>query len=422
MNPLWWVVLAATALSGFFALNGIALQSFRRVKLEEAFAGPGGGRRLDRLDRHLASLKMSVSFCRAISNLVLVVAIMYLFDPAHKGLASAVQATALAGGILAVFGVAVPGAWASYAGEKVLSVTLEILFAVRYILYPVVLLMQGVGFLIRRLAGADGEEPTDGESARQEILQVASEGRAEGAVDADEVEMIASIIEFGQTQAGEIMTPRTDIFALPVDMPLEQACENISAAAHTRVPVFQGDLDNIVGVVYVKDLLGVVGKSPPATLRSILRKPFFVPESKRLDDLLTEFKARKVHLAIVLDEYGGTAGLITVEDVVEEIVGEIDDEYDLTEPALMQRIDEQTSEVDGRMYVDDLNDAMDLNIPDDRDYTTVAGMVFSELGYVPSPGEKLDAFGAKFTVLAADNRKITRLRVERLEQSQEREV
>ncbi|MBL7221708.1 MAG: CBS domain-containing protein, partial [Phycisphaerae bacterium] len=137
----------------------------------------------------------------------------------------------------------------------------------------------------------------------------------------------------------------------------------------------------------------------------------FVPETKALDDLLKEFKARKVHIAVVLDEYGGTAGIVTIEDVIEEIVGEITDEYDQSEPVLMQRIDERTIEADGRMYIDDLNDALDLEIPEDAGYDTVAGLVFSELGYIPRVDETLRAYGADFAVLAADERKITRLRV-----------
>jgi len=144
----------------------------------------------------------------------------------------------------------------------------------------------------------------------------------------------------------------------------------------------------------------------------VMRGPYFVPETKPLDDLLREFKARKVHLAVALDEYGGTAGLVSIEDVLEEIVGDIADEYDQAEPALMRRLDERSAEVDGRMYVDDLNDALGLHLPEDEDYDTVAGLVFSEIGYVPTIDEAIETHGVKFTILAADERKITRLRVD----------
>ena len=164
-------------------------------------------------------------------------------------------------------------------------------------------------------------------------------------------------------------------------------------------------------MLYAKDMLRLIGAGESIAIEDLVRKPFFVPETKALDDLLKEFKVRMVHIAIVLDEYGGTAGMVTIEDVLEEIVGEIADEYDQSEEDMMQRIDDRTIEADGRMYIDDLNDALDLEIPEDAGYDTVAGLVFSELGYIPQVDETLQAFGADFAVLAADDRKITRLRV-----------
>ena len=413
MNPLVWVVVATAALSCFFSLAGSALRGFRRVQLEEAFAGANRQQRLDLLARHLQPLQLTVSFTRVLSNLVLVVAMLSLFG-SYGSFAGTLGAILTAGAILAVFGVAIPQAWAAHAGERVLAATLGVLLVVRYALAPVTAVMAWFDLPIRRLSGVVEEEDENGDAAKQEILQAASEGQAEGAVDADELHMIESVMEFSETQAGEIMTPRTDIFALPIDTPFTAAVEKIVSAGHTRVPVYDGDLDNIIGVLYAKDLL----KQDPAsaTVRSMLRKAYFVPETKPLDDLLKQFKARKVHLAIVLDEYGGTAGLVTVEDVVEEILGDIADEYDRTASAPMQRIDERTVEVDGRFYIDELNDALDLELPEDEDYDTVAGFVFSELGYIPTVGEEFESHDARFTVLAADERKITRLKVELLEE------
>jgi CBS domain containing-hemolysin-like protein len=404
-------VPAATALSAFLALNGIALSSPSWVKLEKAF-GQKGAKRLERLERHLHSLKLTVSFGRSLANLVLVVCLLYLFNQGQLRAWPTIQAALVAGAIIAFFGVALPNAWASYSGEKVLAATLEILLALRYALYPVVAVMAALDLPIRRLAGASEQPRQENQAVRDEILQAVSEGQAEGAVQPEEGQMIASVIGFADKQAGQIMTPRTDIYALPAGTPCAQAARMLAEGGHSRVPVYDDDLDNVIGILYAKDLLGLVGGGPPPTsLRSVMRKPYFVPQTKGLDDLLKEFKVRKVHLAVVLDEFGGTAGLVTIEDVVEEIVGEIADEYDVPEPALMHRVDAATADVDGRMYVDDLNEAMGLEIPP-GDYTTVAGFVFSELGYIPTPGEMLIAHGAKFTVLAADERKITRLRVE----------
>jgi CBS domain containing-hemolysin-like protein len=294
------------------------------------------------------------------------------------------------------------------------------LMILRYALTPVVAVMQAFDAPIRRLSGAD-DRPQDADVARQEILQAATLGRAEGAVDAEDVRMIESVVRFGARQAGEIMTPRTEVFALPAGTAWADACRMINAAGHTRVPMYDGDLDNIIGVLYAKDLLADVGNAKAADLRKLARKPYFVPQSKRLDDLLREFKVRKVHIAVVLDEYGGTAGLVTFEDVLEEIVGDISDEYDRPERAMMKRLDAATAEADGRTTIDELNRAMGLEVPDDADYATVAGLLFAELGYIPKAGETVDAHAARFTVLAADDRRIIRVKVQKLPKAKKQE-
>lgn len=408
--PYLWVVLGCTALTIFFSLVSISLRTFRRVQMEEAFkADPA---RLEMFERHLAALRLTASFCRSLVNLLLVVGLLYLFEAPGNGWWPLLGAVAVAGAIIAIFALAIPNAWASHAGEKVLAATLPLLLFIRFALYPVIATMMAFETPIRRLSGISDTPADEEETVKQEILHAATEGQAEGTIEPEEVQMIESVMEFADTRAGEIMTPRTDIFALPVETPWAEACHQAAGAGHSRVPVYDGDLDNIIGILYAKDLLQHVGRNEKIALRAIIRKPFFVPQTKPLDDLLREFKARKVHIAVVLDEYGGTAGLVTIEDVLEEIVGEIADEYDLAEPALMKRIDEKTAEVDGRMYIDDLNDAMGLHIPEDEDYDTIAGFVFSELGYIPTPGETLESSGAKFTVLAANERKISRLRVD----------
>jgi len=413
VDPLFWVVLGATALSGFFSLASYALRGFRRAQLEEVFEGPSGRKRLATMEAHLTPLRLTSSLCRALANLALVVAMIYLLDGAHSA-SRAVGATLAAGVIIAVISVGIAHAWAAYAAERILAAALPILMVLRWALWPVIVVMMAFDVPIRRLAGADGKSNDNGDNAKQEILQAATEGRAEGAVEQEEVEMIESVMEFGDTDAGKIMTPRTDIFALPVETPWHDACRAVFEAGHTRVPVYDGGLDNIIGVLYAKDLLQYFQRDESVTTRQIMRKPFFVPETKALDDLLREFRRRKVHLSIVLDEYGGTAGLVTIEDVLEEIVGDISDEYDEPEAPDISRVDEQTIEVDGRVHIDDVNDVLDLEIPEDEDYDTLAGFVVSDLGYIPAVDETLEACAAKFTVLDADERKIMRLRVEAL--------
>ena len=421
MGSVIWVVVGATALSCFFALASHALRVTRRVQLEEAFSGAAGRKQLELLGRHLGALRLTAAFLRVLCNLIITAGLLHLFD-AWAGWLSMGAALAVALAVISLFSVVIPQAWASYAGEKVLRATLGLLLGCRYALWPVVSVMAAFDLPIRRLSGVTDDRRGNGEeAAKAEILQAATDGAAEGAVDAAEVEMIESVMEFGDTHAGEIMTPRTDIFAVPVDTPWQQACEQIVQAGHTRVPVYEGDIDHIIGVLYAKDLLQLVAHDRQKTLHEIMREPYFVPETKPLDDLLREFKRRKVHIAVVLDEYGGTAGIATIEDLLEEIVGEISDEYDPDEPEEMRRVDDQVVEIDARMRIDDLNDALELDLPEDEDYDTVAGFVFSELGYIPKVGEKLESHHARFAVLAADERKITRLRIERLQAVAEEE-
>ncbi len=406
------ILVISAAASGFFALAGYSMGVYRRPHMEHPPREGDNLRRLQRIEAYLSELRLTAWFCWSAANLVLVITCMYIFGAPGGGIGYTVLAAVVAALIIAIAGLAVPYSWALHGGERVILSISPVLMVLRFVLYPVVRAMSAVQVPVRRMLGVNGDEE-NGRSAKQEIIHAATEGRAEGAVDAEEVRMIKSVIEFGETHAAEIMTPRTDVFALPAEMSWQEACGKVIEAGHTRVPVYQGDLDNVVGVLYAKDMLRYYRQHEQPTVRQIMRKCYFLPETKPLDDLLREFKARKVHIAVVLDEYGGTAGLVTIEDVLEEIVGEITDEYDRAEPVLMSRIDDRSAEVDGRMYIDDLNEAMDLRIPEEEHYDTVAGFLFSELGYIPKAGETLKTHGAEFTIIDADERKIKNIRVQR---------
>lgn len=410
VDPAVGIAAAAALLSGFFALENYSLRTFSRARLEEVLGA--GRRRRELLDAHLDPLRLAMSWSRSLANLVLVAAVVHVFCRESLTWGNLAAAVAVAGLIIAVAGVGIPHAWANSAAERVLARTWPVLLALRYLLYPVIFLMQVFEVPIQRLIGE--EKRNDDETAKQEILQAASEGQAEGAVDAEEVDMIESVMEFGETDAAAIMTPRTEMFALPAETPWAEAAEQIHRRGHTRVPIYRDSLDNIIGILYAKDMLRHVGGGEAPPIERLARKPFFVPATKRLDDLLREFKRRKVHLAVVLDEYGGTAGLVSIEDVLEEIVGEISDEYDRPEEDPIRPVDETTVEVEGRLRVAELNDALELQLPEDEDYDTVAGFAVAHLGYIPSEGETFAARGAEFTVLRADERKIIRLRVKKL--------
>jgi CBS domain containing-hemolysin-like protein len=183
------------------------------------------------------------------------------------------------------------------------------------------------------------------------------------------------------------------------------------------VPVYEDNIDKVIGLVYAKDLLTQIGKdSAEFKLRDKIRQAYFVPETKQLRVLLHEFQNRKLHIAVVLDEYGGTAGIVTIEDILEELVGEITDEYEETPAEPVKKIDEDTIEADARTYIDDLNDEFELNLPEDEDYDTVGGFVFSRLGYIPKTDESFDYENLKFTIASAEARRIRRIKIRKVTQ------
>ncbi len=411
----YWIVIASTLASALVSLNSYALWSHSRAKLGEMFPAHRGRVRMDWLEENLESLQIALGLCQLACAALVSMSFLELLREPGQALSIATMLWALGAtvALLGVFNVAIPCFLATLRPESVLRRCFVMLVVVRWLLWPITAPLMLMYTPILRLIGEN--EPTDEdaeEDARAEIIQAADDAHAEGAMDADEVDMIESVLDFSDTDATEIMTPRTDLFALDAATAFQTAIDEVCLHGHTRVPVFHETIDNIVGILYAKDLLAHVS-APPATIEAIARKPWFVPETKPLDDLLAEFKARKVHLAVVLDEYGGTAGLVSIEDVLEEIVGEISDEFDDAEPQLVRRLTANSLEVDGRLRVDELNDELDMELPEDEDYDTVAGYVVAQLGYIPTNGEILRSHNAEFTVVDADERKIVTLLVKR---------
>jgi len=310
-----------------------------------------------------------------------------------------------------LFGVWIPTAWARYGGDRYLAVILPLLDLARRANRPLRVVADLVDEVVRRLAGAPREAQNQSEQIEIEIMDAVSHGETAGAVDPAERAMIKSVMVLDETSVGEIMTPRTDVVAIDVGQSYEQTRALAVTVGHSRIPVYEESIDHIVGVLYVKDLLRA-DDAGSFSLRSMMRGVTFVPETKDLASLLREFQANRVHIAIVVDEYGGTAGLVTFEDILEELVGEITDEHD-PEPAAppIQRIDDKTADVDARVRVEELNEQLDLDLPEDDAYDTVGGYVFSKLGRIPSIGETLTEGGVKIVVTEAEERSIGRLRV-----------
>ncbi|MFZ1701490.1 MAG: hemolysin family protein [Pyrinomonadaceae bacterium] len=247
-------------------------------------------------------------------------------------------------------------------------------------------------------------------------------GEAEGIIEGKERELIETMVEFSETRAGEIMTPRTEICGLPVESTVKEARDRILEEKYSRLPVYRDTIDNIEGIVYVRDLLQSWAEGKESMpVSEILRDTLFVPETKTAAELLKNMQASHVQIAIVIDEYGGVAGLITVEDILEEIVGEIEDE-DTGQEEIIEIVEGTDGywDVLGSTEIDKIERLVDLEL-EDEDYTTIAGLVTSEAGYVPKAGEKLDLRGMAVEILKADEKRITLLRLRKAEPPKEDE-
>ncbi len=246
----------------------------------------------------------------------------------------------------------------------------------------------------------------------EEIQDLMSEGQARGLISNEESEMVQGVLDLKDTTAYSIMIPRTEVVSIPFGLSLTEAIHLVRECGHTRIPVYNNTIDEVAGILHAKDLLRLWGKEPDFKIpMEFLRKPHFVSHNQKVSDVLRELKEKKTHLAIVTDEYGGTAGIITTEDILEEIVGEIMDEHD-SERRLLTVIDENTLTVDARLEVEKLEDHFDMTLPE-GDYESVGGFVIHLLGRIPRVNEKVNFKDLEMTVQSADSRRIGKILITR---------
>jgi putative hemolysin len=418
MNVL--TVLLLTALAALatlaFATLTYALRDASRVRLAEALERRGKPEMLAPTIERLNELVLATAIGRLLGNTAILLCVLYLLEQTHVSpIAQYGLSVIIAASISLLFSVALPHALARHAGDSIVASSVGFLHALRIIFLFITVPMHWIDDLVRRAVGAPAD--TEAQHIEQEILSAVEEGAAEGIVGDQERAMIESVIQFRDTTAGQIMTARPEIVGLELHTKIDDIKRVIEESGHSRLPVYDGTLDHTVGVLYARDLVPYVGQ--PAhrfDLRSALRPPLYVPETKPLRDLLKDFRVQKVHIAIVLDEYGGTAGLVTIEDILEELVGDISDEHEPLEPAMFKRLSETVAEADARIYIDELNRLMGLNLPEDAGYDTLGGFISTTLGKIPEPGTTFDGEGVKFTVLASEPQKVNRVRIELVQQ------
>lgn len=312
-----------------------------------------------------------------------------------------------------VLGELVPKKIAMQKSEKVSFAVAKALLVFSKIFAPFVKILSLATNGVVRLIGLD---PNAGDEivTEEEIRMMVDVGEEKGVIESEQKEMINNIFEFDDIDVADIMTHRTDMECIEVDEPLQAILPIAIESGHSRIPVYDDDPDNIIGVVYVKDLLPYVGTSIPKskTLRHIMRKAMYIPESKNCGELFNEMTEKKIQMAIVIDEYGGTAGIVTLEDLLEAIVGNIQDEYD-NEDEEISVIDETTFTIDGITDIEEVEEELNIKLPE-GDYDTLGGFIISELGFLPEDGEMntVEYNGIEFTVLNVEDRRIGKVKVQ----------
>lgn len=260
-----------------------------------------------------------------------------------------------------------------------------------------------------------GEEPEDLEDVIADIQELVDAGKRQGLVTEEERRMIERVLKLRNTTALDIMVPRTSMLCVPVDISVDDLVQLIIEEGHSRMPVYEGNFDHIIGIVHAKDILKLLKKnSDKRSLKDILRPSYFIPETKRVEELLKEFKTRKSHMAVVIDEYGGTAGLITIEDILEEIVGEIQDEYDIPEKTV-EEIGTNTISVHAKTDIEQIEQHFGIEIPEGR-YQSVGGFIINLTGRVPITGETISFGPLRMEIESANERRIKRVRITKTEE------
>lgn len=415
---VWGLVaggLAAVALSTVrLVLNGLSGGRLRRLERSD----PGLARRL------VPSLEQRDEY-RVLLRLLLTLAVVLMLFCVARGACSSAPAIGLSpwqwGGILLggmVFLVVSEGL-GRYLGvtasAQVLVVALPALRGCRWLLFPLaepVLALHRAANRWREARCEEDEEVTAEDEIMSLLDQEAESGGEDAGIDPEERRMIRGIFDLGDTTVGEILTPRVDVEAIDERVDIQAVKALIVACGHSRIPVYRDTIDHVVGIVYAKDLLDDRRTASAATIGELLHPPMLIPESKRVSDLLNEFRQTRSHIAVVLDEYGGTAGIVTIEDILEEIVGEIRDEYDAEEAvSAAQVLPDGTMIVDARTSVEDVNEALGADLPTHDDYDTVGGYISAQAGRIPQAGEVVMTEHLRAQILEADPRRILKAQV-----------
>src|SRR5881394_1826068 len=423
-------VIALVAANAFFVAAEFALVASRRTRIEAMIRRGDRKARTVRkavtdLYRMLSATQLGITLTSILLGFVAEETVAHLFRDWFKALPAALEfltrggvASVVAVGMISflhvVFGELVPKTWAITYPEATSRWVATPLILFSWITRPFNFLLNASARLVLGVIGIRSSNPElDRVHSPEELRMLVEQSRKTGGLGAGDARLLEGVFEFSEKNAREVMTPRTAIVALPAEASLAEAADRVAAAGRSRYPVTGESLDDVVGIVHAKDILRGLLSGSEAPVQGIARPAFFVPGTREVEDVLADMKRQKVHLAIVLDEFGGTAGLVTMEDLLEEIVGPIFDEYDKPSAVAAAGSGGTGGGVPifaGSTEISDVNRVLKLQL-DDADYTTIGGLLFGRLGRLPKVGDRVNLQGATFEILEMDGRRVGRVRV-----------
>ena len=427
-NLSFWILACGTLGVGILSAGVRSLREFPRHKLAELCRRRHRPQRLAEVLREYRRAADAAELLQWAALAVVVLAAAYRLllavenakgpDGVPPGVPLLPVAMSGLGIVLAVLlvGIFVPRAAAAIWAAPLVYHLWPLWRALGRALRPAVRTAEAVQVLLERLTDNVPHEDEEEDAFEEEIRSLMTAGERQGYLEEDAKEMIEGVIKLSDVDAAEIMTPRSEMFALPGEWSWDEMLEAVIREGHSRIPVFNQTRDNIVGILFTKDLLpylarpGAEADRPPWT--ALLREPLFVPETKPVDALLEDFQRTHNHMAVVLDEYGGVSGVVTLEDILEEIVGEIGDELDSEQVEEIQPLEEGRAEALGSARVEEINRRLHLDLPEDPDYDTIAGLLMSHLGRIPRAGETIEFGAVRVHVLEATPRRVQRVRIE----------
>ena len=419
------LLIILVTMSAFFSASETALTAFNRSKLKAI--AEKNQRKADLLKGWLKKPNEILTALLIGNNIVNILASSIATMVAISILGNNSRAIAISTGamtiLLLIFGEITPKVVAKAYSTHISNAVIKLVYMLSKLFLPISKILMVVSKLIARIFGVKIDEIAF-LITEEEIKSVVSVGEEEGVIEEEEKKMIHSIFEFTDTTVKEIMIPRTTVFAVEASKTLEEIWDVITGNGYSRIPVYEEGIDNIIGVFYIKDIFNVIrdGKLN-MQVKSFIREAYFVPETKALVEMLEEFKKKHIHMAIVLDEYGGTSGIITIEDLIEEIVGDINDEFDIEHDEEIKKVADNKYIIDAMLDVEFLNEELSIDLPVSEDYDSLGGYIYSVLGRVPLEKDTIthDNNKIEIRVLEVDNRKIVKALIIKREEKEKDE-